>query len=115
MSNAEVMPVTNLARHPDKCGSGGSGAIRVIRPVEFRFDRRRDSPIANSETGNWLLTGWTINPTRSRFQNTVVCARKRPSVARMPSVGADKKTDVASDKKVRDARRAPARLVRRVR
>jgi hypothetical protein len=42
MSNSEVLPVTNLARHPDTRGSGGSGAIRVIRPVEiFRFDRGR--------------------------------------------------------------------------
>jgi hypothetical protein len=53
MSNAEVMPVTNLARHPDTCGSGGSGAIRVIRPVEFDLTANaiRRSRIPKPETG----------------------------------------------------------------
>ena len=75
----------------------------MIRPVEFRFDRGRDSPIANSETGNWLLTGWTINATRLAIsEHGRVAHENVPVWARM------KKTDVASDKKVRDARRAPA-------
>ena len=43
MSNSEVLPVTNLARHPDTRGSGGSGGIRVIRPGFFVSSRARSS------------------------------------------------------------------------
>jgi hypothetical protein len=75
----------------------------VIRPVEFDLtaDAIRRSRIPKPET--WLLTGWTINPTRLAIsEHGRVAHENVPVWARM------KKTDVASDKKVRDARRAPA-------